>query len=244
MTIARTPLMTTITRRHHVFCTALVVGLSLALAPTALAQGQEQQGARLLFEVERGETGCGDLGDRDFSAIGEFVMGRMLGSPQAHGAMDRVMASTMGESGLERMHEVMGARLADCGGPGFPAGAAPMMGMIQMMGGGGTPGSGGVVGGPGGMMGGPGGSGQGYGPGTMMGYDRGVDADAGGDPGAWMAILMLVFIAGAAITVFLIARPRRARSAPLDLLAQRFARGEMTADDYEQRRVLLEGRDR
>lgn len=239
-TIARSPLITIITRRHRSLGASLLVGLSLALAPTALAQGPEEQGARLLSEVERGEADCADLDDQDFAAIGEFVMGRMLDSPQAHEAMDRVMASMMGDAGLERMHEVMGERLADCGRPGFPAEVGPMMGLMQMMGGG-------TMGGFDGTMGGPAGSGQGYGPaagsGAMMGFDRGVDDDDD-DPGAWMAILMLVLVAGVGVAAFAIARPKRAGSAPLDLLAQRFARGEMTTDDYEQRRALLEGGDR
>jgi uncharacterized membrane protein len=41
--------------------------------------------------------------------------------------------------------------------------------------------------------------------------------------------------------VFLVTRPRQRGFAPTELLAQRFARGEIDAEDYEQRRALLGG---
>jgi hypothetical protein len=120
-------------------------------------------------------------------------------------------------------------------------------GFMGMMGGGLGPGSGF---GPGGDQGyGPGsdqgygpGSDRGYGPGMMggSGYDRAGDNDDDVDAG-WMIGLMILLIGLAAAGVFLVTRPRQRGSAPAELLAQRFAKGEIDADEYEQRRTLLGG---
>lgn len=229
-----------ITKRSAVGFT-LGVATTLALATTfASAATDEQRGADLLAAIERGESDCSDLDGDDYAAIGEFAMGRMAGSVQAHAAMDELMAGMIGEAGLARMHEAMGQRFAGCGQAGSAAGLAPLMGMMGMMGGG--------VGGSPGMMGGgygPAGSaaGRGYGPGSMMGFDRGVDGDD--DAETWMVVTMLVLVGLVGIAVFLLARPRGRPggrgSDPLDLLTERFARGEVSADDYRERRQLLEG---
>lgn len=210
----------------------LALGTGSALASEA---AEEQRGAELLTAVERGEMDCADLESGDFDAIGEFAMGRMLGSSSAHEAMDETITRMMGEAGLGRMHEVMGQRFADCGAAGAQGGYGGMMGML----------GGGMMGGPGQGYGPDDASGQGYGPGTgfgsMMGLDSGADDDDNG-PGAWAAILMLLLIVGAGGAVYALTRPRRAGSPPLGLLEQRFARGELSVEDYEQRRRLLEGR--
>lgn len=220
---------------------ALALGSALALtwlalgAATALAAGsaQEQRGAELLSAVERDETSCAELDSADFGAIGEFAMARMLGSSQAHEAMDEAIAQMTGASGLARMHEAMGQRFAGCGGSG-PAGSyGGMMAMAQMMG---------DLGGPPGIYG-PAGASSDY-PGlggVMMGPDRDLGEDDDW-PGAWMAIVMLALLVGVGLAVFAIARPRRqAGPTAIDVLAQRFARGDITTEDYERRRTLLEG---
>ena len=201
----------------------LVVAVALIFAPglASASQAEEKRGADLLSAVERGERECADLDQADFGAVGEFVMGRMLGSIDAHEGMDRMMASMMGEGGLDRMHEVMGVRFSGCGNPRLPGRFGGMMGAMGMMGGG--------------TMGG------GFGPGAMMGAES--DGDHGdNDAGAWIAIAILVLVAGGVLAVILFARPgRRDRgSSPLDLLAERFARGEISAEEFAERRRLLE----
>ena len=203
-------------------------------AATALAAGsaEEQRGADLLTAVERGETDCAELDSADFDAIGEFAMGRMLGGSQAHEAMDEVTTRMMGASGLDRMHEAMGQRFADCGASGPAAGYGGMMATAQMMGG---------LGGPPGTYGPVGGSDTYPGSGGVMGFDRNLGDDDDW-PGAWMAIVMLVLVLGLGVGVFAIARPRgQAGPTAVDVLAQRFARGDITTEDYERRRTLLEG---
>ena len=210
---------------------------------SAVAAGGEARGAQLLDAVQSGELDCDRLDDTDFAAMGEFVMGRMLGSRAAHDAMDQMMASMMGASDLDRMHEVMGLRFAGCGNPRFPESFGGMMGVMGVMAGDFGRGGGMMGGGPAGMMGdrssdGDALPGEGFGPAAMMDFDGDDDDDAG----AWMAVAMLLLIAGAAVAMILAVRTGRRRdgTGPLDLLAQRFARGEIGVEEYAEGRRLLE----
>lgn len=232
---------------------AALTAVALATSPGVASglEAEERRGAELLRALERGEASCGELSRDEFMALGELAMGRMLGSSRAHEAMDRRIAAMIGERRLDRMHEVMGIRFSGCGNPRFPRGLGGMIGPMGMMGGLG----------PGGMMGGrgfdPGEPGR-YGPprageddraapgrrfepGARMGFYRERD----GVP-AWLAIVSLILLAAVLLTVFfLLARPRRHEgSRPLDLLAERFARGEIGAEEYAERRRLLEGSSR
>lgn len=199
--------------------------------------------------IEGGQRNCADLRTADYEQVGEYVMGRMIGSVTAHQSMNEMMLRMVGRSGEEGMHVALGQRFTDCGQGDFPAGIARMMngfgGMMSigaMMGGGG-PGSG-MLGSPGSGIGSQSGEVRygepGVGSGSMMGYSGAAGGGSDG-PDAWMAILMLVLLAGAGAAALVIGRRRRPKSAPLDLLAERFSRGEMTAEDYGERRALLEG---
>lgn len=236
--------MTTITRSRlpipALTAIALVAALMLVFVSPAASQSPEARDADLLSALERGEIECSDLGGEDYAAIGELVMGRMVASVQAHEEMDELMARMMGQTGRDRMHEVMGQRFAGCGQPGLRSGFGQMMGVIGMMGGR----SGGL--GPAGMMGGgygPQSSGDvpdgGYGSGSMMGFDRGSGDDD--DVEIWMVVTMLALVLAVAIGAYIFARSTKDRSDPLDLLAERFARGEISLEEYTERRQLLQG---
>jgi uncharacterized membrane protein len=58
-----------------------------------------------------------------------------------------------------------------------------------------------------------------------------------------VAIVSLILLATSPVAVLaLLAGPRRRReSGPLDLLSKRFARGELSGEEYAERRRLLEG---
>lgn len=219
-----------------------LLALTVGLALPSLAPAQENpRGAELLREIEDGQRNCDDLQDADFEAMGDSVMGRMVGSSQAHGSMDALMRSMMGRSGGQQMHAALGERFSGCGEGRLPAGTAGMMngvggmmGMMGMMGGGLGPGSGSDQG-----------SDQDYGSGSMMGgfggdrteYDDNDDHVGAG----WMIVMMILLIGGVAAVVYVVTRPRRGGSAPAQLLAERFAHGEIDAEEYEQRRALLGG---
>lgn len=222
----------------------------IATAPqvAAAAQGGPPGGERLLGAVERGAKGCSELSKGDFEAIGETLMGRMAGTPQAHQAMNRFMVAMMGARGEQQTHEYMGRRFSGCGGGTLPAGFGRMMGAIGapgMMGGTRSGGGAGFDGAPG-MMGGRAGprAYPGPDPASMMGgYRRGArgpNDDGEGPSAAAMIGMMAVFIAAVGL-VLLFLRPRARRSDPLEILRQRFARGELTAEEYRERTNLLGG---
>lgn len=241
--------MTRTTRRRSVrtlAATGATVGLALLVAaPTGAAESAESRGAGLLRAVEDGERDCADLSAADFEAIGEFAMGRMLGSPQAHESMDQLATRMMGAGGLERMHQVMGQRFAACGQPDFPGGFGQMMSMMPGMGGSiGYGGDGSMMGGTGYGTGDQGPAGGAVGPGSMMGSNyqsSDPDSNDNDDPGAWMAVAMLVLIVGAGGLAYFLIRRRPQPGGALDVLSRRFAAGEISAEEYGERRRLLQG---
>ncbi len=223
----------------------LVVAIAVLAASPALAAGRHRDSSR---------RNCSQLTAQDFDRVGEHVMERMLGSTQAHESMDRLMAQMMGPANERRMHVVMGERFTGCGNSPLPGGYAGMMGAMGMMGGFGPNGQGGAGAGGAygpGMMGGfgsapgnraaPGGDGA-YGLGSMMGVDRGRGDDGNGNmPVGWMIAMILVLVLGGAAAVYFIARGSTRRSDPRQLLAHRFARGEIDAEEYRRRSELLGG---
>lgn len=115
-----------------VFLAASMALLALPALASPVAR-EEAEGASVLREVERGDRSCSQLSAADFDHVGEYAMGRALGSPALHEAMNQRMTLMMGEAGETRMHVLMGRRYAGCGGPVFPAGFGRMMGAIGMM---------------------------------------------------------------------------------------------------------------
>ncbi len=232
------------TRRTTWLTTAAVGGLAavaLVGAPIASAaeQGEVQRGAAILGAIHNGQQTCADLTSADFGAVGEFAMQRMVGSAQAHEAMDRTMTRMMGPSGLDSMHRYLGQRFSGCARGPAPRGIAGIMGMMGMMNGTGR----GY--GPG-MMGGRLGQGNAYGPGMMGGAfgTRGNHDDGGWSSAATGATILigvlLLLLAGAAV-----ASRRRswkpATGGPIEILDRRFASGEIDGEEYRRRRAALGG---
>jgi Predicted membrane protein (DUF2078). len=97
----------------------------------------------------------------------------------------------------------------------------------------------------GGMMGGVGPGGRSYGGyGSMMdGYGNesaANDEDFNGPSAGAMIGMMAVLIGAIAVAVLFLAR-RRPGGGPLDTLEQRYARGELSAEEYQERKRLLGG---
>lgn len=133
---------------------AAIASLALAAliaAPAMGSPGEERQGARLLSSLQAGKATCTSLRATDFELIGEYVMGRMLGSSAAHEQMNRQITASMGARGEVQAHTYMGQRFAGCATGRAPTAFGAMMGMMGagMMGAGG-----GAARGGGGMMGG------------------------------------------------------------------------------------------
>lgn len=206
------------------------VFVTLAAAPVASAsvEKEEQQGARVLSELNAGSLRCSEAGASEFEHVGEYVMGRMMGSPEAHESMNSLMARMMGSANEEQVHEVMGRRFAGCGNPAFPARFGETMGAMGMMTGGFGPGSGAMMGGD---------SGSGY----MMG-GSGSSNDHDNLSAAWILLAALGLIIGATATALIVRSrlPRAAVANPRDALDLRLAHGEISADEYRRQRKLLE----
>lgn len=65
----------------------------------------------------------------------------------------------------------------------------------------------------------------------------------GGPPGFWGPVVALLFLAFVAVLTWLLLRARPRKSSAVDrgreILAERFARGELTAEEYRDRREEL-----
>ena len=122
---------------------AFVVLVLLAPAPAFASLADEQsQGRTLVAQLQSGAKSCGDLTTTDFEHVGEYVMGRALGSTSAHEAMNTRMRQYMGQQGEERMHQLMGERFTGCAsggsavmGPGMMGGYSGNGGASMMSGG-------------------------------------------------------------------------------------------------------------
>lgn len=209
---------------------AVVVGVLVlpSLAGASVTQ-EEQAGSRLLGELESGKLRCAEVSGSDFDHIGEYVMGRMFGSPRAHEAMNNMMSTMMGSGSEQQMHEAMGRRFAGCGGGQLPAGFGRMMGAVNAMG---------MMGG--GMMGGVGPGGRGFGgPGNMMGgfWSGGEGNDSSDGPSAAAMIgTLAVLIVVVALAWFGL---RRRRVDPVEVLKRRYAAGELSSEEYRELRNAL-----
>lgn len=214
---------------------ALTIGATLALlgvnaAPGLASAGAEQQGAQLLQSLQAGEQKCQQLSRDQFEAIGEHVMGRMLGSTARHEAMDRQIRATTGASGEARAHVFMGRRFTGCATGAAPAAFGSMMGMM-----------GNYSGANGGGMGTGRDGGNGFGPGMMGGSGSRSSGEDGWSATNTVLVILLIVLA-ATLAGLAALRPWRRSSpqTPFDVLSDRYARGDIDAADYEQRRHALE----
>lgn len=204
---------------------------------SAAAGSEEQQGAQLLREKDAGKLSCGTLSATDFERIGEFVMGRMLGTSATHDAMDRQMTLMMGRTGETQAHVFMGRRFAGCAAGGVPTSFGAMMGMM----GAGMMGSAYGGSGSGTMMG------SGARGGQMMGFgyaSRAADGrGAGWSGGDTVMVILMGLLLALAVGVLVTWRPWRqgAVNTPLEILQARYARGDIDQQEFDGRRQALEG---
>jgi hypothetical protein len=103
--------------------------LALAASPAIGTATEEQQGAQLR-SLQSFQVTCMSLTTDKFERIGEYVLGRMLGSSGAHGAMNRQITVMMGSGGETRAHVFMGQRCAGCATGRAPVAFGAMMGMM------------------------------------------------------------------------------------------------------------------
>ncbi len=226
---------------------SFLLGISLlALPALTLAQGAmgsnnfplgnsnasisegEVRGKAIWDKLESKQSVCANLVDNDFELLGEYFMGQMIGS--SHAVMNQMMEQMMGEKVADQMHVVLGKRLSGCDTTAaYPTGSWGFMPMMSMMG--------------------WGGSGSSYWPSTTN-WRGGEDMMWGlyGGTG-WSLIGMILMIAFwvlviAAIVIFIKwlidqSRGGRGKSA-LDIIKERYARGEISKKQFEEMKKDLE----
>lgn len=205
----------------------LVIYISaLAFLPSAivLANGghdhtleEEKEGKEVWERLQNKKLACADLTEDDFAVLGEYFMGTMLGD--AHSVMNEMMTKMHSEKGEEQIHVVMGKRLSGCDtSAAFPAGSMGWMPMINMMTG---------------LWSGPQKVGQSQN--TMM--NNFVYGPFGWLGWVFMLAWWILILAGIiALIKWLVAQFGRGGKSALDILKERYARGEISRQEFEEKR--------
>jgi len=201
----------------------LLVVIALTLIPSHISKSYAQENNHTASEEAEGkiiwesfqnkETSCEKLSDEDFGALGEYFMGQMVGD--SHEAMNTMMERMMGKEGEEQMHIVMGKRLSGCDtSVQVPQGGSGYMPMMWMMGSGMLP--------------------QAKGGGNlMMGYGWNSFSTFG-----WLFMIffwLLLILSVIALFRYLSkSGSSKEGKTPLDILKERYARGEMSKKEFEE----------
>ena len=102
----------TLTRNALHTSAALVIVLAIAASTPAVASAasEQQQGAQVLSEVKAGKLQGTKVTSTQYQHVGQYLMGRALGSAQRYEAMDSLMDRMMGQSASDQMYQYMGER--------------------------------------------------------------------------------------------------------------------------------------
>ena len=190
---------------------------------------EEQEGKEIWEKFQAKQIECKDFTNDNYAVLGEYFMGQSIGDTQRHAAMNLMMTSMMGEEGEEQMHIALGKRSSGCDtNASFPSGYG--MPMMWMMGSAFAPWSFGGTKGGGNPMMGYGGSGN------MMGWGFGILG------WIFMLIFWVILILGViALVRYLKGSERRDNEgkSPLDILKERYARGEIEKKEFEEKKKDL-----
>jgi Short C-terminal domain len=227
------------TRRHRARVATLaaaLLALTALAAPAAMgATSEQQQGAQLLGMLQSGKASCASLSTTNFERIGEYVMGRMLGSSAAHDAMNRQITLMMGATGETQAHTFMGQRFAGCATGQAPPAFGAMMGMMGA----------GMMGSAYGGTGSPTMMGSGNrGTGGMMGFGYvtpTASRNSGWGSGDTVMVILMGLLVALAVGALIAWRPWRRPGTPLATLQARLARGDIDQQEFDRRREALGG---
>ena len=218
-----------------IFSAIGIMGLVIVISGVVFAQSdhtarEEAEGKIVWEKLQAKQIQCSDLSDENFGALGEYFMGTMLGA--SHEAMNNMMIQMMGEKGEEQMHVVMGKRLSGCDtSAAFPSQGVGFMPMMQMMTGARLP------------------DGQGWSSpfsfnklnNSMMNFGF---TPLGGFGWIFMILWWALIIAGiVALIKWLSGQShggsRDYKKMPLDILKERYARGEIDKKEFEDKKKDL-----
>jgi hypothetical protein len=91
----------------------VVLVLWVALAGPAMADSvatEQQQGSQVLAQIQHGGLSPKGLTNDQYQNLGEFLMGRALGSAALHERMNALMDEMMGSSASDQMHIYLAKR--------------------------------------------------------------------------------------------------------------------------------------
>jgi hypothetical protein len=91
----------------------LALALSVTLAAPALADNvtaEQALGGQILAQVQHGKLNPRSLAGAQYQDLGEYLMGRALGSTQLHRRMNTLMDEMMGPNASDQMHIYLGKR--------------------------------------------------------------------------------------------------------------------------------------
>jgi hypothetical protein len=90
---------------------ALVLGLAFAAPALADSVAAEQaHGAQILNQVQHGTFNSRGLTSDQYQKLGEYLMGRALGSTALHQRMNTLMEAMMGSGASDQLHIYLGKR--------------------------------------------------------------------------------------------------------------------------------------
>ena len=194
---------------------------SSATSSTVSSTAQEEaEGKDIWNKLQSKQLTCQNLTDDNFDVLGEYFMGQSVGNTQRHAAMNQMMKNMIGEQVESQMHISLGKRTSGCDtNASFPSGyGLPMM--WWMMGGGGNS-----------MMG----YGGWYNWNNMMGW--------GGFGFGWifMIVFWILIILGVVALVRYLKGPNQSTGGktPLDYLKERYAKGEISKKEFEDKKKDL-----
>jgi len=181
---------------------------------------EEAEGKEIWDKLQAKQLECKNLTDDNYEVLGEYFMGQSIGNTQRHALMNQMMTNMMGEEGEKQMHITMGKRFSGCDtNASFPSGYG-FMPMMWMMGGGGNPMM--VYGGWNNMMGGWNGFG-------ILGWIP-------------MLLFWILLILGVVALFRYLGGSTRSidkERSPLDILKERYAKGEIDKKEFEEKKKEL-----
>lgn len=121
-------------RRTAILTLTMALGLLTPTAAFASLADEQTQGRQLAAQLQSGAATCKSLSVEDLDHIGEYVMGRALGSTSVHQSMNDRMTQMMGSQAESRMHQILGARYSGCSAAGASTPATSGSGYGTMMG--------------------------------------------------------------------------------------------------------------
>lgn len=178
---------------------------------------EEAEGKEIWEKFQSKELACEDLPDENFEALGMYFMGLMTG--EYHEKIDVMMIRMMGEDGEKQMHIAMGKRLSDCD-PNAPMPQNMMGGGMMQM-----------------MMGGRS---------SPFGFNTNNSImNFGFMTFGWVFMILfwgLVIIGIIALVKWLANQGKRNQvksKSALDILKERYAKGEISKEEFEEKRKDL-----